>query len=403
MLPTERDLDRLTAAIRAAGRKRGFDPRLTRRYLEWIFLFVGWCLRAPPGRVHRSRIGDFWAALDEHPDTGKARICEAMDALGFFFGHLHREIRILFFPVCSKSTKRGADRWEEGRSESNCESTDFLDFDFSRPSPNLRVSEEAFPSTEVLSDRQMSRYLPSGTLPKEADVRAEIPTRNPAATGHLPSRERHPEKPSSPSKVQPRSEKPNDQSRQRDAPVTLFNPEGDAPSSSQPSHEDTSESPSRPGESNSSERETDGPPAGTEEDSDPENVESTHNPEDGRVPVHLPRDVAKQLRRASEQLGLPSWVVAARSIELVCDEAGIDQAETPSGETPVEHYQTLIDLIRLQREDAKEAPFDDGDRVDGRARRESTAEGDGCGSDEDVRPPRQRQKKPCKPQRRRGG
>ena len=338
--PTERDLDRLTTAVRSAGRERGFRRRVIDRYQQWIFLFVGWCLKAPPGDVSRERIGDFWAALSEHPGTGKARICEAMDALGFFFGHLQREARLLFFPE-GTGGEEAPPQAAAARSNAG----------FSRPNPSLRIrgtKEEGPPSTEVLSNRQLSRYLPSGTLPEEADARAEIPKQE------ISQREGPRE---GPRETTQEASKSREERGPRDAPVTLFNPQGraqnpDTSASSNPSHE-----PISAGESAS--------PA-----SDQDDVQSEGEPEDegehqeqadlDRVPVQIPETVADRLEKAARRLGLPPSVFAARAIELVCDDAGIERLEPPSAESPLERYQTQLDLLQLQRERA-EAPSTGGE------------------------------------------
>ncbi len=87
-LPTDEDLNRLTAAIETIGRKNDFSGRRIDRYRAWTLVFVSWCLKTAPHCINHSRIGDFWRALHQHPKADGRELADAMDALGFLFGAL---------------------------------------------------------------------------------------------------------------------------------------------------------------------------------------------------------------------------------------------------------------------------------------------------------------------------
>jgi len=173
-LPTDRDLDRLACAVRMAAQDRDLPDRVIEWYEDWIFLFVGWCLKAPPHRVHRDRINDFWWALTDHPKVRRWKVCQAMDALGMLFGALDGA-DVLSFPEGESST------------------------------------EEDTTPADGLEDP--SCYLPEGRLPEAVEPRAGVPTRaeprEPATTDVDPS---------------PAAEAPSGDDRA--APKTLFNPTG---------------------------------------------------------------------------------------------------------------------------------------------------------------------------------
>jgi hypothetical protein len=84
------------------------------------------------------------------------------------------------------------------------------------------------------------------------------------------------------------------------------------------------------------------------EDVDNGEQAAEHSPE--TVPVEIPRPVADRLRRMAQRLGLPPSVCAARAIEMVCEDAGVERAESPSVEAPLEHYQAQLDMLRLRKE-----------------------------------------------------
>ena len=132
--PTDRDLDRLVSAVGEAARGRDLPDRVVEWYEDWIFLFLAWSLKAPPHRIDRERIGDFWVALTEHPGVPRWKVCQAMDAMGVFFGALGGP-EALALPTGPPEGKPGD-------------------------------PEEAAPS----------RYLPAGALPETVDARALVPT-----------------------------------------------------------------------------------------------------------------------------------------------------------------------------------------------------------------------------------
>jgi hypothetical protein len=186
-LPTARDLDRLACAVRTTAQDRDLPERVVDWYEDWIFLFVGWCLKAPPHCVHRDRINDFWWALTDHPGMRRWKVCQAMDALSMLFGTLGGT-DVLAFPGGTSSTEAGGEAPDDG-------------------------------------PEQPSRYLPDGRLPEDVDPREEVPTRedrpvSSAEPGASPTDEPEP----APS---------NDASsrEERESPRTLFNPTGAAPPS----------------------------------------------------------------------------------------------------------------------------------------------------------------------------
>ncbi|MEF8796294.1 MAG: hypothetical protein V5A22_05200 [Salinivenus sp.] len=366
VLPTNRDLDRLASTLRAVAAERDFPARVIDRYQEWTFLFVGWSVKAPPGTVSRSRIGDFWTALNEHPGAGMAQICEAMDALGFFFGVVLRETDVL--PLADPGMAG-----PEASGEPNGPPED----SYTPINPCLRAPDRKSPSSrETFSDPELSRYLPGGRLPEAPDARATVPTRP------TPRNDRRNRSDGEPTQDQrgstdgaddPRSSQ-NEESPS-DTPTTLFNPEGKAPSPSQ-SEGHTG----RLADENHTACESDDPTAGARRrQHDPEartevtvpflsdiapdrSADRRRGAEDnqkndqgehstGNIPVEIPRPVADRLRRMAHRLGLPPTVCAARAIEMVCDDAGVERSEAPSVEAPLKHYQAQLDMLQLQKEE----------------------------------------------------
>lgn len=373
-LPTPRDLDRLASVLRSIGEARDFPPRVVDRYRQWIFLFLGWCLTVPPGTVARHRIGDFWAALSEHPGAEKAKICEAMDALGFFFGGVLREADVLPFAEPARADE-GPDVGADGTAEHR----------YMRPNPVLRASDpDDRPSGQVLTDRERSRHLPEGTLPEAVDARAAVPTR--AADRDDVDGPPAPDAEAGPGDATAggTADRDTTEGQRRDAPTTLFNPEGTSPppewASAQPDPSEAGATPddegpqapdgegSRPSTSAPADRSSSGPDRAPSGDAappplgpDPEGADEA--PE--TVPVEIPRPVADRLRRMAQRLGLPPSVCAARAIEMVCEDAGVERSQSPSVEAPLEHYQAQLDLLRLQKDDP-EPPVPDlpaGDEV----------------------------------------
>ena len=366
VLPTTRDLDRLASTLRSVAAERDFPPRVIDRYQEWIFLFVGWSVKAPPGTVSRGRIGDFWTALNEHPGAGMAQICEAMDALGFFFGGVLRETDVL--PLADPGT---------AGPEPPGEPTGPPEDPHTPINPCLRAPDRKAPSSEEThSDPELSRYLPGGTLPEAPDARATVPTRPTARN------DRRNRSDGDPTQDQRGSMDGADNSRSsqneegpRDTPTTLFNPEGIAPSPSQSeghtgrlADEDHTADESDDPTVGARRRQKD-PKARTEvtvpslSDIAPDrSADCCRGAEDNRtdeqgehstdnIPVEIPRPVAGRLRRMAHRLGLPPTVCAARAIEMVCDDAGVERSEAPSVEAPLKHYQAQLDMLQLQKEE----------------------------------------------------
>ena len=179
-----------------AARDRDLPERVIEWYEDWIFLFVAWCLAAPPHCVHRDRINDFWWALTDHPGASRWKVCQAMDALGMLFGALG--------------------------------GTDILSF----PEAPATETDDA-----ALEDglEQPSRYLPDGRLPEDVDPRAEVPTRE-ARSGS----DDEPETPA----TEEAGPSPSDTSPDRDdrtSPKTLFNPTGTAPPPDESSRDERGE------------------------------------------------------------------------------------------------------------------------------------------------------------------
>lgn len=161
----------------------------------------------------------------------------------------------------------------------------------------------------------------------------------------------------------------------RDAPTTLFNPEGIAPSSNRAqdqtdrstTEKDTaveredSTAGSRCNRDDPRAQPEDTAPSPSDVDpaptADPDRRGETPQKEEGggpdseNVPVEIPRPVADRLRRMAHRLGLPPSVCAARAIEMVCEDAGVERSEEPSIEAPLKHYQAQLDMLRLQREE----------------------------------------------------
>jgi len=164
-----------------AAQDRDLPNQVVDWYEDWIFLFVAWCLTAPPHCVRRDRINDFWWALTNHSKVDRWKVCQAMDALGMLFGALG--------------------------------GTDVL----SVSGTSLTERDDAAQDGGV---EHPSRYLPDGRLPEDIDPRATVPTR-----AESPDEPREPateEVESPPPNGAPRPDRP-------ESPRTLFNPTGKAP------------------------------------------------------------------------------------------------------------------------------------------------------------------------------
>lgn len=297
-LPTDRDLDRLASAVRTAAEDRDLPERVAAWYEDWIFLFVAWCLKAPPHQIHRDRIGDFWRALTEQPTVRRWKVCQAMDALGLFFGTL-------------------------GGPEA-----------FSFPgAPDTASEPDADPFDGL---EEPSRYLPDGELPEAVVPRAVVPTRTVRQEEADEGSERAPGT---------SADVPASGDGDSSAPRTLFNPTGGAPSR---------------GLSVPSEEAPDPEQAGSEGDRSDASRES-EDAADGEAPddlvsVEMPRAAARRLQEASRKLDVPTAVFAARSIDLLREEVGVSTRSEPDTSVLLRRYQARIDL--LHRNGAPESSSD---------------------------------------------
>lgn len=300
-LPTNRDLDRLASAVRMDAGDRDLPERVVAWYVDWIFLFVAWCLKAPPHQIHRDRIGDFWRALTEQPTVRRWKVCQAMDALGLFFGALGGP-EALSFPV--------------------------------GPSPDT-ASESDTASFDGLEEP--SRYLPDGELPEAVAPRAVVPTR----TVRQEETDEESERATGTS-----ADVPASGDGDPSAPKTLFNPTGRAPS---------------PGSSVPSDEAPDPEQAGSDGDRSDASRESEDaaggEAPDDLVSVEMPRAAAQRLQEASQKLDVPTAVFAARSVDLLREQVGV--SARPESDTGVllRRYQARIDL--LHRNGAPESSSDE--------------------------------------------
>lgn len=271
----------------AAG-DRDLPERVVAWYEDWIFLFVAWCLKAPPHQIHRDRIGDFWRALTEHPTVRRWKVCQAMDALGVFFGTLGGP-EALSFPDGSSDTA----------SKSDVDSFDDLE--------------------------EPSRYLPDGELPEAVVPRAVVPTR----TVHQEEAdEESGQAPGTSADVQA----PGD--GEGGAPKTLFNPTGGSPSPGSSVPPDEAPEPGQAGS------DSDRADASRESEVAPEG----RTPED-LVSVEMPRAAARRLREAARKLNVPTAVLAARSVDLLREEVGVSARSDPDTSVLLRRYQARIDLL----------------------------------------------------------
>ena len=265
-----------------AARDRDLPEQVAAWYEDWIFLFVGWCLEAPPHRVHRDRIGDFWVALTEHPRVRRWKVCQAMDALGVLFGALGGP-EALSFPGGTL--------------------------------PGGASDPDVDPSSDALE--APSHYLPDDTLPEAVEPRALVPTRTvrPAEDDETATDEAPPE------------------TQAESAPKTLFNPTGGAPSrASSRTSENPDPAPDTPDRDAGDADRTVGDAA---EDDGPDDL----------VSVEMPRGAARRLRDAARRLGVPTAVFAARAVDLLREETGVAEGQTLDTGVLLRRYQARIDLL----------------------------------------------------------
>ena len=305
-LPTDRDLDRLASAVRMAAGDRDLPERVAAWYEDWTFLFVAWCLKAPPHQIHRDRIGDFWRALTEQPAVRRWKVCQAMDALGLFFGALGGP-EALSFPGGS--------------------------------SPDTASEPDADPFDGL---EEPSRYLPDGELPEAVVPRAVVPTRT-VRQGETDEESKRV------SDTSADVQAPGD--GDASTPKTLFNPTGGAPSRglSVPSDEaPDSEQAGGDGDRSDARRES--------EDATDREVPDDEASDD-LVSVEMPRAAARRLQEASRKLDVPTAVFAARSVDLLREEVGVSAKSEPDTGVLLRRYQTRIDL--LHRNGAPESSSDE--------------------------------------------
>lgn len=393
-LPTVRDLDRLVCSLRSVGREEGLPNPIVERYETWIFVFLSWGLQAPPHTVSQDRIGQYWKALNQK-GVEKWKVAEALDALGFLFGRLGGLEELSFLGETSPETAVDS-RAPSGAADNAGDAGRRAGFsgDTDRPlaqtpNPTLRASDvETDPSDET-STEDLSTYLPDGTLPEGIDARAEVPTRA-VDKGSL----ERPGPGSEPSFARATAAEAASRTNRRDTPTTLFNPNGIRPA---PGDGGTSEAggtaPGEPGETNASAESLpdtsrpNGTPVQKNDDSERASTapEAPRNDQaqdklwslQGPAPPHrtdgrsqtagtsskqrteekesleIPAPVAERLKTAAHQVGLPPAVFAARAIDLVCEDAGIERSEEASGKAPLEQYQAQLDLLHLKHEDAE--------------------------------------------------
>jgi len=379
LCPSDQDLNRLTRTLRSTARARNLPDQVAERYEAWIFLFLGWCLQAPPGQVHRDRVGDFWTALTQR-QVPRWKVCEAMDAVGFLFGALGGA-EALFISEASE-----ADAFEphssppdslEARPSSEERNT-------YRPNPTLRASASGGPG-QAREGKALSSYLPEGRLPMGVDARAAVPTAEsiktqmgPSASSEEPASLEGTTSSDSPSSGPKTLFNPEGQTGADDekgtAPKTLF-PQDDAWEEEDPpqghcdeNREAAEQKASQPGCPDASEG-----AAGSQ----PQYSETS---DEEAVPIPIPEPVADRVKKAARQLGLPPRIFAARALDLVCDEIGIERSDSPPSEAPLERYQAQLDVLHL----GKRAETEHAEEVGGleTGEREHTGESDGAGEAE---------------------
>jgi len=358
--PTRRALDRFLAEVRRAADARGLPTPVADRYVEWILVFVAWGLRAPPGRLHRDRIGGFWTALAQRR-TGRSEICNALDAVAFLFGSVE-DVDTLLFPS-GRSERRsptGSGRVSAVNAPpSRSDDAPIGEPNEYRPNPKLRLSDPRPPvKRDPGAPDDLAQYLPEGTLPDRASAREAIPTRAPTEREDVISEcapndceevlsecaptdreerssKRVPIPDSLPPSPQTPPDEPSGDASGQEKP-TLFNPEG-----------------ARHGTS-SSEPAADGAPPNDPTDglSDSSSHCTDANPDDEeKVPIPVPSPLADRVRRVAHRLGLPPNVFAARALEMVCDDIGIEASDEDDLPPMLDQFQARLDLLHLEEQD----------------------------------------------------
>lgn len=354
--------------MQTTARERGLPDPIADRYRAWIFVFVAWCLKAPPGRIRRTRIGDFWTALTQRP-VGRWKVCEAMDALGFLFGTLGGAEQ-LSVPTGCEEEATGALDPSGGTGTIEPVEREELDLSLTRPNPKLDAFESIDPAGAEGGGREvddLSQYLPDGTLPKEANAREAVPTRD-----ERPEEESGREVPED---APPTAPEPRDGSRRspsrRDGAPTLFNPEGtplptdekdragEDGAGPEPPGADGGQNGSVPASSTSAGYcrlpEVDEQPSGDAADDsqtlpfDADAVDEADpaNDIEETVPIRIPRALADRVRRAAHRLGLPPGIFSARALDLICNDIGVDRSTQDRPHSTLAHYQAQLDLLHL--------------------------------------------------------
>jgi hypothetical protein len=89
--------------------------------------------------------------------------------------------------------------------------------------------------------------------------------------------------------------------------------------------------------------------------------------DDDEEQLHLdiPQDLARQLLEVSLHLGLSPSVVAARAIDMICEEVGLVENEDLSSDTLIQKYQTRLDLLHTLDFDVEAQTEDDEETSEG--------------------------------------
>lgn len=250
------------------------------------------------------------------------------------------------------------------------------------------------------------RAVPTQESRSDASDDPETPTSPEAPAGPEASEERPPD--SRPSDSGPSDSEPSSGRSSRDTLTTLFNPEGTpppeneddpveelfqktGPSGEAPSRADASDNPhpSRTKSSGSSLEDDSSEAESAEETSpeeeirpptplpnearrlwdatDPEAEDSRHEPEgatgepnapedEEKVSIEIPKAVADRVRKAARRLGLPPSVFAARGLDMICEDAGVERTDQAGFDSTLERYQAQLDLLHLGKQDLPDGP-----------------------------------------------
>lgn len=81
--------------------------------------------------------------------------------------------------------------------------------------------------------------------------------------------------------------------------------------------------------------------------------------EEEELQLELSQELAQRLMEVAEHLGLSPSMVAARAIDLVCDEIGVVEQQDLTTGTLIQKYQTRLDLIHTLDFDVQQAVEDE--------------------------------------------